>query len=167
MKTMFTKILCPTDFSEASYQALKVAIGLASICDAEVCLMHVEPDLREILTSGGMSPHVAAQERAEAVRDLCILVEERTPPQARINTLLRDGDPAEEILRVAYEHNSDLIVLSHRGEGESTEKLGSVAAAVLLHAPCPVLMVNVNPAQQNEPLLVHSHSSSFGKDGAL
>jgi nucleotide-binding universal stress UspA family protein len=35
------KIICPTDFSEASYAALDKASELAEHFDAELCVLHV------------------------------------------------------------------------------------------------------------------------------
>jgi nucleotide-binding universal stress UspA family protein len=37
----FRKILCPTDFSDVSYQALDIAIQLAKDFEAELCVLHV------------------------------------------------------------------------------------------------------------------------------
>ncbi len=54
----------------------------------------------------------------------------------------RIGDPAEEIVAAAREMDADLIVLGTRGRGTVARVLlGSVARAVLLSAPCSVLVV--------------------------
>lgn len=39
------KLLCPTDFSEPSYEAIKIAGELAFHFDAELCLLHVVSSL--------------------------------------------------------------------------------------------------------------------------
>jgi nucleotide-binding universal stress UspA family protein len=55
---------------------------------------------------------------------------------------LREGDPAEELLRAAGEDESDLIVVGSRGlSALSRLALGSVARKVLLHTPASVLVV--------------------------
>ena len=62
-----------------------------------------------------------------------------TAPQ--VNTLIRSGSPADEIIRVANEIGADLIVVG--GQGKSAVGailLGSVAYRVLHHALCPVLV---------------------------
>lgn len=52
------------------------------------------------------------------------------------------GDPAEEIVRAAERMEADAIVMGSRGLGKvGSAVLGSVAGAVLRHAPCPVLVV--------------------------
>jgi nucleotide-binding universal stress UspA family protein len=51
------------------------------------------------------------------------------------------GDPATEIVRVAEEEKAELIVLGTHGRtGLSRILMGSVAEAVVRHAPCPVLI---------------------------
>ena len=57
---------------------------------------------------------------------------------------LEEGDPTTEILRVAEEAKSDLIVMNTHGRtGVGRLVLGSVAEHVLRKAPCPVLIVRV------------------------
>ena len=56
--------------------------------------------------------------------------------------LLREGDPAEEIVRAAQEEGFDLIVVGHRGLSPvKAFLLGSVSNRVVSHAPCSVLVV--------------------------
>jgi nucleotide-binding universal stress UspA family protein len=51
------------------------------------------------------------------------------------------GNPADAIIRVAQEHEVDLIVMgTHGRSGLAHVLLGSVAEKVLRHAPCPVLV---------------------------
>lgn len=55
---------------------------------------------------------------------------------------LREGDPAEELIRAATEDDADLIVVGSRGlSALSRLALGSVARKVLLHTPVSVLVV--------------------------
>jgi nucleotide-binding universal stress UspA family protein len=50
--------------------------------------------------------------------------------------MVREGDPARELLRAAEEVNADGIVV-----GASTERIGSVAGHVIRHARVPVTVV--------------------------
>ena len=62
-----------------------------------------------------------------------------TAPQ--VNTLIRSGSPADEIIRAADEIEADLIVVGGRGKSAvGAILMGSVAYRVLHHAPCPVLV---------------------------
>ena len=55
-----------------------------------------------------------------------------------VDTLLRRGSPAEEIVRCAEESGATLLVMGSRGWGEMhAVLLGSVSERVLHTAPCP------------------------------
>lgn len=59
----------------------------------------------------------------------------------QVDTMVRGGTPADQIVRVADELEADLIVIGGRGKGAMQAiVLGSVAYRVLHHAPCPVLV---------------------------
>ena len=63
-----------------------------------------------------------------------------TAPQ--VDTLIRSGSPADEIVTIAREIEADLIVMGSRGFGEvRSVLLGSVSERVLHIAHCPVLVV--------------------------
>ncbi len=50
------------------------------------------------------------------------------------------GQPAESIVEQACATGADLIVVGSRDHGQLANMLGSVSAAVIDHAPCPVLV---------------------------
>ncbi|MEK7232334.1 MAG: universal stress protein [Elusimicrobiota bacterium] len=59
---------------------------------------------------------------------------------ATIDTEVRDGDAAHEIVATAMEERADLIVMTtHRYSTVGKLFLGSVTDRVSKHAPCPVL----------------------------
>lgn len=77
----------------------------------------------------------AAQEAVERV------AEELRDMAPNVDTLVRSGAPADQIIRTADELEADLIVIGGRGKGAvEAIVLGSVAYRVLHHAPCPVLV---------------------------
>lgn len=140
----FQKILCPTDFSEASYEGLRQAIELAADGTTEICVLHVEAS-NTMVPLAGYAPTARseADHRAETVKNLCAVLEERVPQNVRTRPLLKQGEIAEEIVRAAKEEGADLIVLTTHGAGGLRPgELGSVATSVLQTAPCPVLTVN-------------------------
>lgn len=62
-------------------------------------------------------------------------------PSLGVETVMRRGRAASEIVREAEVMGSDLIVIGSRGRGPiATMLLGSVAAEVVDRAPCPVLV---------------------------
>jgi nucleotide-binding universal stress UspA family protein len=60
----------------------------------------------------------------------------------RATALLRDGDPADQIVRAVRSTKAGLIVMgTHGRRGVPRFFLGSVAERVVANAPCPVVTV--------------------------
>jgi nucleotide-binding universal stress UspA family protein len=155
----FKKILCPTDFSEASYAGVAKAVELASQGVVELYLVHVVPPSRALWPLAGSIPltkgipaasgipdaRSEGARRAEAVSTLCTVLADRVPSYVRSRPLLKHGEVGTEIVRTAHEEATDLIVLTTHGQGGwHPTMLGAVAAEVLRTARCPVLTIN-NP----------------------
>ena len=120
-------VLFPTDFSEVSARAERVAAATAREAGARLHVLHACPSHWD---------HVSAAEGIEAVADGL------TGRGIETETALSTGPPAAQIVRYAREHAIDLIVLATHGRtGVSRALLGSVAEAVVRLAPCPVLTV--------------------------
>jgi nucleotide-binding universal stress UspA family protein len=118
--------LLPTDFSEASDGAARVARDLAGETGAILHVVHVVPPVTD--------PANAAERLADVGRQLA--------DGRRIETALLSGRIAHEIVRYARARRIDLIVLGTHGRtGFSRAILGSVAEAVVRLAPCLVLTV--------------------------
>jgi nucleotide-binding universal stress UspA family protein len=140
------KILYPTDFSEASLEALKFAVGFAKNFQAKLILMNV---VDEKIFSEGLSlarvssPEALGQEMlAEAGRQLkrIIPADERKGLEFEMVTL--SGSPFAEIIRYAKEMDVDLIVIGTAGRsGVEHMMFGSTAEKVVRKAHCPVLSV--------------------------
>ena len=124
-------LLFPTDFSEASDAAARVARDLAGETGAILHVVHVVPPVTD--------PANAAEQLAEAGT--------RLAEGRRIETALLSGRIAREIVRYARERHIDLIVLGTHGRtGFSRAILGSVAEAVVRLAPCMILTVPAVPS---------------------
>ena len=64
-------------------------------------------------------------------------------------TLVRHGNPVDEILSVAEEIDADLVVLGSHGTGMAKRfLLGSVSDRVLEYAGCSVLIVKTKPGEE-------------------
>jgi len=141
------KILCPTDFSEPSRQALTKASELAGHYGAELRVLHVTWTVSNRLSSGEYE--VASYDRlkmSEAEGKLQDLIAEETPTKARVHAVVRMGYKAEEIERAAEEENADLIVIATHGtSGWHRMFYGSVAEQVLRVTKFPVLVVHAPP----------------------
>jgi len=149
--TEIETILHPTDFSEQSASAFDLACSLARDHSARLMVLHVFSS--PLATFGGMEAvppgqdemnTEAAKRQLEAVQcpDASVPLERR----------LVVGEPAEAIVQVAAETDSDLIVMGTHGRSGLARLLtGSVAESVLRKATCPVLTVKVPvPAAQSK-----------------
>jgi nucleotide-binding universal stress UspA family protein len=144
---VFQRILCATDFSESSTHAMSYALSLAQEAGGALTLLHVV-DLPGIYSDDpkavagapkGLKDYIEAT-RADRQERLYSVVPEDARTYCSIDTVLALGKPSREILRVALEQESDLIVIGVHGR--STADLfffGSTAQQVVREAECPVL----------------------------
>lgn len=154
-------ILHPTDFLENSEAAFAFASELAPLLDAKLLIVHVVPPIASQLAVGGVAagyPAVGATPAATSSAMMAIgdELQERlrqlTPDNENVEfeRMLVEGDPAQEIVDLAKVRNvSQIIMGSHGRTGLTRVLVGSVAEAVLRHAPCPVTVVkSQNAASQ-------------------
>ena len=139
------RILVPVDFSPLSKKALHYAKRLAQQFGADVNVLHVvEPEIPPVFDgymmapptiSNGSSASCAGQLRAlrNSVRSAGI---------GRVDSTVRCGLAAYEIVEAAKELDVDLIVIATHGyTGWKHFAIGSTAERVVRAAPCPVLVV--------------------------
>ena len=138
-------ILCPTDFSEASYEGLKYAIELATLFSADLCLTNVVPAVPPLPTNPNFVFEIPEYERglhADAEGKLRELIERRVPKSLKVRTIIGHEDAGSEIVRIAEDERADLIVMATTGmRGFRHVLFGSVAEKVVRMAACPVLTV--------------------------
>ncbi len=140
------KILYPTDFSEASLEALDYAVSFAHNCRAKLILMHV---VNEKIFSEGLSlarvsaPEALEQEMtAEAGRQLKMLIPAERRQGLEWENVILYGMPFLEIIRYAKDNDVDMIVIgTHGRSGMEHIIFGSTAEKVVRKAHCPVLSV--------------------------
>ncbi len=154
---MFEKILVALDGSEHSRRALENAIGIAKRFNGRLTLLHVysvtvppvmmpEPST---LTPSGV-PVVTPAEVSKIVdatkevgkRILADGGEKAKAQGVAVETMLKEGNTVQEIVRAAKEGDFNLIVMGVRGISKIRELLlGSVSDGVIKQASCPVLVV--------------------------
>jgi nucleotide-binding universal stress UspA family protein len=145
-------ILHPTDYSALSQDAFHYAIGLARALKASIKVLHVTETLGpENLTYG----EAVSQPQPQAYQQRLweeFLRQTPTEPGIAMERLLREGDPAEEIIRAANDLGCDLVVMgTHWRRGLRRWLEGSVAEAVIRGVSCPVLVVKPSEPAQTTP----------------
>ncbi|MFN8552947.1 MAG: universal stress protein [Candidatus Obscuribacterales bacterium] len=98
---------------------------------------HVDEMLRQLLHQS----QIILSERADLLK---------LKLQAKsVKTTLLEGKAAESIVNYAREIHADLIIIgSHGDAGRRMAKVGSVAAAVVDHAPCSVEVVKIQTSER-------------------
>jgi nucleotide-binding universal stress UspA family protein len=142
----FRKILCPIDFSVGSRCAMTQAARLAIEHGAELVLLHAW--FLPVISGEYVYPGELVQEVAEAAqRDLDGAVAEARElgVPAVSARLVNDSAPRAIVDAAKADPSIDVIAIGTRGRsGVSRFVLGSVAEAVVRHAPCPVLTIRHN-----------------------
>jgi nucleotide-binding universal stress UspA family protein len=134
------KILHPTDLSPLSDYAFRLACSLARDHGAELIILNVRPP--EIVFTD--TPYVLPPDPQQLWETWHEELLQLQPPDPNIalEHLLKEGDPATEILRTAQAKDCGLIVMGTHGRtGVRRLLLGSVAEQVLRKSTCPVLTV--------------------------
>ena len=135
----YPRVLVALDDSPAAAFALRHVVPYALEQHSHLTLVTVVPRPSGAVLAGGVTPQaLLAQMEAEAGAHLRRVVD-ALPQDLSITTLMRHGDPAEEILALLREAPFDLLCMGARGRGRvANVLLGSVSAAVLHHSPVPV-----------------------------
>ncbi len=136
------KVLIAIDEDPIAARAADVGMDLTRSLHAQVALLHVvDPALILAPEAGIAADELAVSARQDAAR---LVADFRARLQAGAHALgfIPLGSPGPEIVKAAKEWQADLVAIgSHGRRGITRALVGSVAEAVMRHAPCPVLVV--------------------------
>jgi nucleotide-binding universal stress UspA family protein len=148
-KTMYQRILVPTDGSALSKKAVNSAIEQAAASGAELVALYVVPRYPMSYFEGGIrvsTSEVARTEKQWADKGQAVVDEVQKAAEAggvkAKGVLARSDLVAESVISAAKKHKCDLIVMaSHGRKGIKRVLLGSETQHVLTHCKLPVLVL--------------------------
>lgn len=146
------KVLVALDGSENSERALDFALDFADKYSAALTIINVTESSAMASVPTGMSAYTGGSTMVAVAKDLRKFHEdllEKTlqkakvaKPNLTISTLLREGNPASEIIAAAKEGDFDVVVAGHRGASKVQELfLGSIGDKIAHSLDCTVVIV--------------------------
>ena len=132
------RILCPTDLSNESDEALRYALALTRAYDAKLIVFHCRPE--------------AAGERledheAQALLEQSLIPYLEPPDLKKLKwegVVRENADPGSAIIDQASEDKVDLIVMRSRRRPHRAALMGSTAESVSRSAPCSVIVTHAD-----------------------
>lgn len=141
----YRQILLAVDFADHAEPLHNRALNLSRQYQAGLDIIHVVENIPVVDASFGPSLPIeldlTEQLLENARQRLARLGEQlQVPPDRR---WLELGSPKAEIIRVAKERGTDLIVVGSHGRHGISRLFGSTASGVVHHAECDVLAVRL------------------------
>ncbi len=139
---MFQNILLATDGSDHSRRAIDQTLKMVSPHKDQVHidLIYVvdgETSKKDVLNYG--DSQTASQKRKEKFMDIIQYIESEG---VSTDFKLLHGDPAEEMIEYANEHDYDCVVIGSRGRNKfQTLILGSVSHKLVKYVQSPVMVI--------------------------
>ncbi len=141
-------ILLATDLNDASRDATRQAISLASQLHSRLLVVNV---LEHRRLAGGGSHDRVDQARSEREARLVQIVRAARDVGVMAEFMVWDGEPGDAIVDAAAAESADLVVVGTRGRsGAGRMLLGSVSDHVIRRLDGPVLVVRSSDAGATE-----------------
>jgi len=138
--TKLEHILCPSDLSEKSQKVLGFATRLSETLNAELIACHCAP--ANWFTSQNRLP-INEYAKLKSTLKSQIIASEDPLSTLRWRSIVVENsfDPATDILALARETSTDLIVMKARPGILSAFRFGSIVERIVADSPCPVLLL--------------------------
>ena len=150
MAIKIKKILCATDFTAFSEEALRFGVSLAHQFDALLSVFHAVYAPQDQLY--GSTEFERGGERDKAVAETKIKIKSMMAPfQIRWTEVISIGEPIEQFLNVAEQQDADiLITASHGLSGFKRFFVGTVVERLCRALTRPLLVVRPRPYTLSE-----------------
>jgi nucleotide-binding universal stress UspA family protein len=156
------KLLLATDGSEYSEGATREALRLAKKCSSRLIAVSVVITNLEFEVT---MPQVVEKEDRKAREHLESIKARASKEGIDCDIAVFHGDePYQDIVRQASENKVDLIIVGRHGRtGLLRLMMGSVAAKVIGHAPCNVLVVSPTASIEFKNILIATDGSRYSE----
>lgn len=145
MKTK--KILIALDFNPSAQKVSEVGYALAQALNAEVILLHVVKPIIDYVSPdmGYLSIRALSHKSIEGITKSAqefLIKTKRHLDDQEIQTIVKEGENAETILKTAKElHITTIVMGSHSSNWLEDLVAGSVTKEVLRHSTVPLFIV--------------------------
>jgi nucleotide-binding universal stress UspA family protein len=140
---MYEDILLPTDGSTSMDVVIEQAADIAARRDATVHALYVVDDRAFLTLDDELTEDVLTEFETEGESATRAVADALSAEGVEVRTVLRRGDPADEILDYAAAAGVDLITMGTHGAEFNQNILGSVSQKVVAMSEVPVLTVRV------------------------
>jgi nucleotide-binding universal stress UspA family protein len=156
------KLLVATDGSTHGENAVKEAILLAKKCSSKLIALSVVITNLEFEVT---MPQVVEKEDKKAREHLESIKARASKEGIDCEIAVFHGDePYQDIVRLALENRVDMIIVGRHGRtGLVRLMMGSVAAKVIGHAPCNVLVVSPTARIEFKNILIATDGSRYSQ----
>jgi nucleotide-binding universal stress UspA family protein len=129
---IFSRILCPTNFSEFSLKTTALAGTMKGV--GEIIILHVV-----LMSEPGKYPDEAVKTAQVRTKALCDQLSEQG---IKSRSIVVTGNPKDEIARIADEEDVSLVWMRSAGKGCLHDFFfGSMVHSVALHSTRPVIII--------------------------
>ncbi len=135
------RILVAHDGSKSSEKALKKAFQIAETFGSSLTVLSVIPELylTELME---VDRARILDTMTRETREMMEKIKTKSKRLKSLKTVIKQGDPADEVLKTAEKMKADVIITgSHGRHGAQRFLLGSVSSKIVDHAECDVLVV--------------------------
>jgi nucleotide-binding universal stress UspA family protein len=152
---LFRQILVACDLSKFTPQVLDYAVALAQNTGARMILANIinprDTDAiaqaihKTLLVQKEAAPEAFIhQHKLEREARLKTLIDESGHPGLFIKTIVRTGEPFQELINITESEHTELVVMGTRGRSNlQSVLLGATAEKMFRHCPVPLLSVRL------------------------
>ncbi len=144
----FKRILIPTDFSPAAWQAIQYGLSTCLKEVSEIVLLHIFPSNAKYSTKRNLPEPEDMQNMAEIEKEMDQLCESlASDSDITFTPKVVRGNVNQEILSIINDGQFDLVVMGVNSNGQNNE-IGSHVSQVIQQSNLPVLVVPNTKAAQ-------------------